>query len=274
MVGTIIVRPTFDIPTKYSFKWGGRLIEDLGIEDYIDLAGDLATRKNTEKALKENPNADFIFYNHGDEQGLLAQDGKGYVIDKRNNSLLQGRVAYSMACLWGKDGGADTYRKGAKAVWSYTKIFSFVTTDEAIFCRLANMGLILRRREHLSWEDCVSRVKEAYNVEIEKGGNPWTVISLINDRDALVCWTDANQPSSDCDFRNMGIRLFGTAGQKLSKSLVIATIAYYTSWGYGVYSVCQLKGSNVVLEGVYTTLALMFLLPIVLLREHIRWLKN
>ena len=154
------------------------------------------------------------------------------------------------------------------------KVFSFVTTDEETLSKLANMGLILRRKEHLSWEECVSRVKDAYNEAIEAGGNPWTIISLINNRDALICYTDANQPSSDCVFRNLGIRILGKAGQKLSKSIVIATIAYYTSWGYSVYSVCQLKGHHIVIEGVYTSLALMFLFPIIVLKEYVKWLSR
>jgi len=191
--------------------------------------------------------------------------------------LLKGREMYTMCCLAGKKLGPEAYRKGCKAWWGYTKAFSFVTTEEEIFSRLGNMGLILRMKEHLSWEDCVVRVKDAYNEKIDELrdiGNPWTIMALVGNRDALICWTDANQPPSDCVFRSTAIRLFGTAGQKISKSLFIVSIAYYTSWGYSVYSVCQLKGSHIVLESVYTTLALMFLLPLVLLREHIKWLKH
>jgi len=205
---SVFVRPNFDKVSEFSFKWCEKLIKDLGIKDFVDLAGNLATRENTEKALKENPSADFIFYNHGDKQGLLAQNGEGYIIDKRNSSALQRRVAYSMACLWCSDGGADAYRKGAKIVWGYKDAFSFMAQAEEIYGRLANMGLLLVKNDGLSWRQAYEKVIEAFNEEIRKAetGDPWVEITLINDRDALVCWATWNEPSTET-FLEMIIRM-------------------------------------------------------------------
>ena len=266
------VAPCFEEVTEYSLRWSQRLYEDLD-EKHVSCLREDAVRDTFKDYIKEYDPELVTFYNHGSENALIGND-ETPLLDSRNADLLNGREMFTMCCLAAKKLGPEAYRKGCKAWWGYTKVFSFVTTDEAIFSELANMGLVLRRREHLSWEDCVSRVKEAYNVEIEKGGNPWTIISLINDRDALVCWTNANQPPSECAFRNMGIKIFGTAGQKLSKSAVYSIIVFYAAWGYGVYSVYQLKGSNVVLEGIYTALALMFLSPIIILKEYLKRLKN
>ena len=266
------VAPDFDAATVYSAKWNQRLMEELDEEHHSLLAED-AVRSNFTNYVKElNPDL-VVFYDHGVEGALIGNDMRP-LIDSRNVNLLSGREMYTMCCLAGQNLGPEAYRKGCKAFWSYTQVFSFVTTDEETFGRLANLGLILRIKERLSWEDCIKRVKDAYNEEINKGGNPWTIISLINDRDALICWTDANQPPSDCTFRKLSIKLFGKAGQKLSQSFVLTTIAYYIAWGYGVHETLQLEGSNIVLEGAYTTLALMFILPIALIREHIKWLKH
>ena len=266
------VAPCYEPITEYSFRWSQRLHEELG-EKHVSCLREEAVMDIFEDYLEEYDPELISFYGHGSQDALIGND-ESPLLDSGNVSLLRGREMYTLSCWSARKLGADAYRKGCKAYWGYTEPFSFVTTDEELFCRLANMGLILRRKEHLSWEGCVSRVKDAYNEEIDKGGNPWTLIALISDRDCLVCWTDANQPPSDCAFRSMAIRLFGTVGQKLSKSCVIATIAYYSSWGYGVYAVCQLKGPNIVIEGVYTTLALMFIFPLVLLREHVRWLGH
>lgn len=264
------VAPQFDDVTVYSLRWSQRLHEELG-EKHVSCLREDAVRDNFKDYVKEYDPKLITFYDHGNETSLIGNDMKP-LLDSRNADLLNGREMYTMCCLAAKKLGPEAYRKGCKAWWGYTKVFSFVTTDEEMFGRLGNMGLILRRKEHLSWEDCVSRVTDAYNEEIGKGGGPWTIISLINNRDALICYTDANQPPSDCAFRRLGIRIFGTAGQKLSKSVVIAMIVYYSSWGFGVYSICQLKGHHAVLEGVYTALALMFLTPIIVLKEYVKWL--
>lgn len=264
---TLNVAPLFDMATEYSARWNEQLMEDLD-EPHTSLLGEDANWWNFNDHVKELDPDLVVFYDHGNETSLIGNDTKP-LLDSRNVGSMRGREVYTMCCLAAKNLGPEAWRKGCLAWWGYTKVFSFVTTDEAIFCRLANMGLILLRKEHYSWEECITRVKAAYDEEIANGGNPWTVISLINDRDALVCWTDKNQPTSDCTFRNMAIKLFGTRGQKLSKSCVAAFMAYYMSWGYGIYSVCQLRGS---LGGVCTTLGLMFVLPLVVFREYVKGL--
>lgn len=274
------IAPMFDMPTEYSTKWNIQLMEELN-EKHTSLLAEDAVRWNFEDHIKEfNPEL-IVFYDHGDKQGLLQQGGDGYVIDKRNDSILRGREIYTMACLWGSDGGADAYRKGATAVWAYTKVFSFTTTEEEMFGHLGNLGLVLRRKKHLSWEDCVSHVKDAYNEKIEElreGGNPWTIMALVGNRDALVCWTDANQPSSDCVFRNMGIRLMGKTGQRLSRITVGAVTLFLVSWGVTLHAAASelyAKGGYrevLSFQGEWIGLAGMFIAIVLLSREHCKWL--
>lgn len=264
------VAPCFEQITEYSLRWSQRLHEELG-EKHVSCLRDTAVRDVFEDYVEEYDPELITFYDHGNEDVLVGNDEKP-LLDTGNVGILKGRDMYTMACLSAKRLGADAYRKGCRAYWGYTQPFSFVTTDEEIFSILANMGLILKRKERLSWEECVSRVKDAYNKRIEElgdEGNPWTIIALISDRDCLVCWTDVTQPPSDCTFRNFAVRIMGTPGQKLSKPCVLATIAYYGSWGYGL---CTVSRHGASLEGSYLAFALMFLLPLVLLREHVKWL--
>ena len=268
MIGMLLeVAPCFEEVTEYSFRWSQRLYEELG-EKHVSCLREEAVRWNFEDYVEEYDPELITFYDHGNEDALIGNDEKP-LLDTKNAGILKGREMYTMACLSAKKLGAVAYRKGCRAYWGYTDPYSFTTTDEEIFGRLANMGLILKRKEHLSWEDCVSKVKDAYNEEIDRGGNPWTIIALVADRDCLVCWTDENQPPSDCAFRNMAVRLLGTAGQKLSTPFALATVAYYASWGYGFYATWQLKGADLSLEAAF---ALMFILPLVILREHVKWL--
>ena len=260
--------PCFEEITEYSLRWSQRLYEELD-EKHVSCLREEAVRKIFEDYVREYDPELVTFYDHGTEGALIGNDEKP-LLDSGNVGLLKGREMYTMACLSARKLGADAYRKGCRAYWGYTQSFTFTTPDEEIFSRLANMGLILKRKEGLSWEECVSRVKDAYKEKIEElrdGGNPWTIIALVTDRDCLVCWTDVNQPPSECAFRNMGVMLLGTAGQKLSRPCALATVAYYGSWGYVLYSI--LENST---EGVYAAFALMLLLPLVVLREHLKWL--
>ena len=187
------VAPCFEPITEYSLRWSQRLYEELD-EKHASCLREDAIRDIFEDYIEEyNPEL-VTFYDHGTETALIGND-EGPLLDSRNVSLLNGREMYTMCCLAAKDLGPEAYRKGCKAWWGYTREFSFVTTEEEMFGKLGNKGLILRRKEHLSWEDCVSLVKDAYNEHIDElrdNGNPWIIISLVGNRDALVCWTDAN----------------------------------------------------------------------------------
>jgi len=274
------VAPKFDVATEYSYRWNRRLLEELG-EPAVELLEEDATREKTEEILKERRDIDlFIFYNHGVEDALIEQGG-GHLIDGGNVHLLRGKEVYTMCCLAAKKLGAEAYRKGVKAWWGYTDTFVFVTTDEEVFGRLANMGLILRRRERLSWDECLKRVREAYDEEIEKrreGGNPWTVIALVHDRDALVCWWDGNPPPSECAFRGLAVRLLGRAGQKLSRDTVLAWAIFFISFGVSLHDYChalwEVGGYPEILspQGGYIGFLGMLLAFLYLMKEHVKWL--
>ncbi len=100
----IIARPRFDEATQYSHVFCQELIDLLkkAGANFFDCSGPEATRQAVTELLKAMPQVDLIFYDHGDEQGLVAQGGEDYIIDKSNDELLIGRIVYTLACLWVK----------------------------------------------------------------------------------------------------------------------------------------------------------------------------
>ena len=271
------VAPCFDEVTKYSIRWSQALHEELG-ERRVSCCREEAVRQGFEDYVKRyNPEL-ITFYNHGTEDSLIGND-ENPLLDSGNVGLINGREMYTMCCLAAKRLGAEAYRKGARAWWGYTETFIFTTTDEAIFGQLANLGLILRRKKGRTWDESVKEVKEAYNEKIERlreGGNPWTVIALVHDRDALVCWTDTSPPPSDCYARRLAIRVLGTPGQHLSKTAVAALALFFASWGYALHDfghqVWELKDTALSLKGGYIGFAGMLVAIILLSREYISWL--
>jgi len=203
----LVIAPRFDQPTQYSFKWVQKLLEQLNVP-YEPLFEDDATRENFEG--KVGGHDIVVFYDHGDNVGLYAQGGQSYVIDKKNDKLLKDKIVYTMACLWGSDGGIDAWKKGAKVVWAYKDVFAFTIYDEELFMECANYGLILYFTEGGSWEEIYQKAIEKFNETIEKAEDGWTKIWLRHDRDALVCYTENNPPpTSTCPFRRLAIFLFG-----------------------------------------------------------------
>jgi len=213
-----------DVAVQYSFNWNRVLIETLQC-DPVELLEEDATRSKFEAALKEHAIDTVIFYDHGSETGLVAQGGTGYIVDKNNADKLKGKEVFTMCCLAAVDLGKYAYRQGAKAWWGYTKPFSFIPQDEQIYMKLANMGLI-ERRTGGSWMKAHEKTYDAYTDTIERireeGGNPWTIITLVNNRDCLVVWCNENPPETDCPFRYAAIGLFGLSGHKISRSYAVA----------------------------------------------------
>jgi len=209
----LVIAPRFDEATDYSFKWVKRLLKELNMP-YDALFEKDATRENAEK---EIPKHDLIvFYNHGEPEGLLAQGGTTYVIDKKNATLLKGKIIYTMACFWGKDGGIDAWKKGAKVVWAYADVFGFTNEEEELFCECANYGLIIHLKENVSWEEALEKTKEKFNEAIKKAKDGWTKIWLRHDRDALVCYTENNPPKTSTLFSSLigwGITIHAIANE-------------------------------------------------------------
>lgn len=154
-----------DVAVQYSFRWNRALIEDLGISA-VELLEDEATKENYEKHAHE---ADlFIFYDHGGEDGLVEQGGKGYMVDIWNVGLLKGADVYTMCCSAAADLGKVAFRKGVKSWWGYDRPFSFVLDMDDTFCRLANLGLKIKRGSDCSWLEAADQVRLAYDEEIDR----------------------------------------------------------------------------------------------------------
>lgn len=202
----LLAAPKFDEATLYSHLWSLRLATELGLTELDKvLLEDDATRKNFER---EIPNHNlFVFYDHGDEDSLVAQGGQENMLDLENVGLVADKEVYTLACLSAKRLGVEAWRKGA-VFWGYTDVFGFTTSDEEIFCEAQNAGLILKRKEGLYWPTALERAKEKFNELIDKTEDPWAKTWLRHNRDCLVCY-NGEAPKSSCFWRNLAIRLFG-----------------------------------------------------------------
>ncbi len=274
----IFVRPSFDEASQFSYLWCQRLIDAVKdkLEQCIDLAGNQATRNNTEDALNANPDAAFVFYDHGDEQGLVAQNAEGYVIDKENDHLLKGRVAYSLACLWASDGGVDAWRKGAKVVVGYIKAFAFTNNGERLFCEAANSGFIAYVNGENDWKKIKNLMIEAFNKAIEQATDPWTQLWLTWDRDALRIYAeDVDVPESKCVLRTIAIKTLGPKlGWKISRKHALSLLLLGA--GCGVYlhdRVAEWVTLGCRLHGLDVGFALVFIAWVLISFELIKWFK-
>jgi len=229
--------------------------------DYTLLLKDKAVRENFEREVGRHDIV--VFYDHGDERGLYAQGGATYIVDKKNNHLLKGRVIYTLACTWCSDGGIDTWRKGAKVVWGYVDVFGFTLTDEKLFEECANYGLIAVLKEGLSWEEALEKAKKKFDEAIKKARDGWSIVWLRHNRDALVCYTENNPPkTSRCLFRRFLIWLLGAkrAWQvRFAKliSLILTCVGYGIALHDFAHNVWELKGTIFSPEGGYIGFSMM-----------------
>jgi hypothetical protein len=214
MVECVVIRPCFDEASSISFEWCSEVIGWLREKNIslIDLAKDDAVRSKVEEAIqRENPQL-IVFYNHGDTQGLLEQDGENYVIDKKNDYMLSGKELYTLACLYGADAGIDAWKKGAIAVWCYIKEFGFTTEALTEFKNFANSGIKFKL-EGKTWEESLQQTKNLAKQLCQKLINEGKYISAIilqQDSDALRCYTQNNPPeTSTCIFRKLLIKILG-----------------------------------------------------------------
>jgi len=256
----LVVAPDYDEVTQYSLKWVRSLLKEIN-KEYTALFEKDATRENFEREVGGHELV--IFYDHGSREGLYAQGGFTYVIDKKNAHLLKGKVVYTLACLWCSDGGIDAWRKGAKVVWGYTSEFGFTLTDEGLFEECANYGLIVVYKENISWEEALERVKRKFDEAIARARDGWSKIWLRHNRDALVCYTENNPPkTSSCIFRRLLIRLLGAkrAWQvRFSKllSLILTCVGYGVALHDFAHQTWELRGTVLSVEGGYVGFAMM-----------------
>lgn len=270
-------RPLFDEASEYSHKWAGRLKEAVKdkIEVKEDLSGEEATRENVERTLKGNPDMDFVFYNHGTSEGLVQQGGEGYVIDKKNDHLLRGRVVYAMACSYGSDGAVHAWQQGAKIVVCYYEPYAFTPYDEELFCNGANSGYIA----YANGEEDPKKIKQVmmqeYNNSIDKTNDPWSKMWLRRDRDAVRVY-NAEEPTTTCGFRFVALRLFGRTGWYITRVRASALLVFGIGFGVTLHDfvshLSELGGYEEILSphGGYIGFVLMLIAFLTEFRDFIK----
>lgn len=192
----LICRPKFDSATEYTFAFASEILQwcqQAGIE-VTELAEEDAVRLAVENALERfNPDI-FVFYDHGDKDALIGQDGKA-AIDLKNCDRLAGKEVFTLACLSAKDLGPEVWRKGG-TYWGYIDVFSFTTDSLAEFQEAGNCGFHYRFLEGDSRENALNRAKETFerlSVELVAAGNTLAAIFMRENGDNLV-YLDAHKP--------------------------------------------------------------------------------
>lgn len=211
------VAPKFDDATEYSFKW---YIEtrDKTKDKYTlkELLKNDAVRSKFEQLIKTYDLDILLFYDHGDENGLIQQNG-GYLLDKNNVQLIKNKIIYTMACLSAKKLGVEAWKIGCVYV-GYTDLFYFTTQDESLFNEAASHGFILYIDGETNWSEIKKKMIEKFNEAIEQTGDPWTKMWLRHDRDCLAIY-NGEVPTTSCTLRKIALKLFGEKGWHLKKAI-------------------------------------------------------
>lgn len=192
----------------------------------FDYEGSEAIPDNVESMLAMKPDALFIFYDHGDEKGLVAQGGGSYIIDSGNVTLLKDRVVYTLACLWGKDGGWEAKRKGARAVHCYVEVVGFMTSALEEFQEAFNCGFKLLREIGPDFsrilKEEIAKMTELADQLMEDGN--FLAAMWMNRNCASLRWYNdeaSKPPESKCFWRRLAVKLFGSKiGWNLRKYLM------------------------------------------------------
>jgi hypothetical protein len=276
----IFLLPEFDDASKYSHLWGTRLIEQ--VKDKVNvilLEREDATRERFEKALQEHPGADVCFEDHGSEDCLCAQGGEDCVLDLKNVGKAAGRVIYTMACLSAKKLGAVAHINYGCVYVGYIKEFAFVPDEEGLFCGAANSGFIAYA-EGKGWAEVKKIMVEAFNEAMGRTDNPWTKTLLAWDRDILRIYAPGvDSPEPKCPLRKLAVALFGPKiGWKLSRTHALGWMLYLVGYGIALHDFAhetyELKGTCLSPEGGYLGFALIMLGFVLLVSDHVRWLKS
>jgi len=189
------------------------------------------SRAEVEKALKENPVAIYIHYNHGSEDAHWGSEDEA-VVNLENVELLSGRETYCMNCLSAKKLGVEAWKGKATAYWGYIEVFTFTTEAPDEFREFANSGLKFWL-EGKTWKESLQLAKDlakALTQKLVEAGKYIASVVLQGDADALRCYTEDMPPTSDCAFRRLSIRLFGPKiGWKLGKKHIVISFAAVAS---------------------------------------------
>jgi len=208
----VLVAPKFDSATEYSYDWSREakaLLEQKGYE-VIDIGGRRVSRAEVEEALKENPSAIYIHYNHGSEDAHWGSEDEA-VVNLENVTLLSGRETYCMNCLSAKKLGVEAWKRKATAYYGYVEVFTFTTEALNSFKEFTNSGLKFRL-EGKSWNECLQLAKDlakALAQKLVEAGKYIASVILQGDADVLRCYTEDMPPTSDCVFRRLCLKIFG-----------------------------------------------------------------
>ena len=202
--------PRFDDATQFSFKWYGRTIEKArGKIDLLEHLEDEAKRDIFLQGNKTFLPDIILFYDHGTEDGLVAQGGQGYVIDTQNIDQIKGEIFYVMAC-------SSAERLGRKAwtldwvYFGYTDVVGFTVEDEELFCEATGHGFLLLVDGETDYGKIKQAVIDKFNEFLDLPDlDPWTRFWLRHDRDCWVAYNGEEPPPSTCTLRNLAIKMFG-----------------------------------------------------------------
>ncbi len=221
----LIIRPVFDDVTEITFDEAQDFIDYLkekGVS-LIDLGREEAILENVEEVLIENPTISIYHADHGSPDKIWGNDDRP-VIDLNNVYLLEGKEIFNNNCSSAKKLGVEAWKKGCKAFFGYTDVFSF-TTDALEEFKIATTYGPKRRVDGLSLKDCLEKTKEKMTElrdQLIKAGKILAAACMTRDRDILVCY-NTEPPSSDCRVRRFAIRAFGPKiGWRLSKKFTIS----------------------------------------------------
>ncbi|MEM2281438.1 MAG: hypothetical protein QXZ68_05560 [Candidatus Bathyarchaeia archaeon] len=230
----VLVAPSFDEASRYSYEWSREIVNHLQAKGFkvTDLSGRTVSRNEVEEALKQNPGAFLIFYNHGSEDCLWGSRTEK-VVDLENVWMLSGREVYTCACLSAKKLGVKAYAEDCTAYWGYTDVFAFTTEALEEFKQFANIGIIIRI-EGKSWLEAYEQAKALAEKLAEKlvsEGKYFSAVLIRRDAEILACYTEEHPPETKCLLRRIAVNLFGAKkGWKLGWN-VIGSEAIHAAYG-------------------------------------------
>jgi len=276
----LAVAPCFDSASEYSFKWFERLREAIkGKVELQELLRETAVRSAFEANVETFKPDAIVYYNHGGEDCLCAQDGTTCVLDSKNVDKVAGKIIFSMACLSARKLGAEAWKRGCIYI-GYVETFTFTVADEQLFCQAANSGFIAYVEGETDWAKIKALMVEAFNKAMEQTSDPWAKMWLQWDRDALRIYCEGvDTPETKCIFRKTAIALLGPkVGWKISRRHALGWIFYLAGFGISLHdfahAVWELKGTALSLEGGYIGFALNFIGFIFLVSDYVKWLKR
>ena len=281
METAILCAPVFDDVTEYSHPMSREAKEWLEAQGYevIDLGGRRVRRGEVEEALRENPGALYVFYNHGSYQALFGSPEEA-VTDLFNVDLLSGRPVYTMACQSAKTLGSEAWRRNCEGYWGYDEAFNFTTDSLEEFKQFANCGLGFWL-ETGSWSEALSRAKDLGRQLVDaliKAGKLIASSCMDWDVNHLHCW-NGEEPPKPCPVRLTAARIIGPIAWKIPRVIGYGIILFLAGWGIALgkltHTQWKIGGLREILSlhGDYVGYAMMIIGFLLLTWQEIKWIR-